>query len=122
MLLLNYTNKESFKYKKDLYTYEKIFNDSGKYNLIPIRKRKAEILILADYHNKTVSINGKEFTTTLNSEFTYKKGKGNNIEVSDFNIFIKHLKESSNRENVFYYATQRFILKLTKGQYTKIYN
>lgn len=122
MLLLNYSNTETFLFTDNLYTYEKRITRFPCYELITLRKRKAEILISVDYNNKTVSINGKEFTTSLNSEFTYKKSKGNHIEVSNFNRFVEHLKESSHYKNVFHSTTGGFLLKLTKGKYTKVYN
>lgn len=122
MLLLPYNPKETLIFNSIIYTYERIRTRGECYRMDILRKREAEILIHINYQKETITINKKEFTTSTNHKYLYRKARGNHIEVSDFNIFIDYLKESSNRKDVFYHRTEAFLLTLTRGRYSKIHN
>ena len=122
MLLLPYRSTETLIFNSNIYTYEKIMTHGGCFKMNTLRKRKAEISIHVNYKEKTITINKRKFTTSINYTYTYRKARGNHNEVSDFNTFIEHLKESSDNRDVFYHRTEAFLLSLTKGNYSKIYN
>jgi len=113
MNLLTYSNTEVIIFPRTIYTYEKRITKAPCYEMQILRKTKDKIQIEVNYQDKTIKVNGRKFTTSINREFTYKKIRGNNIEVSGFESFISYLKESAIPDNVFYYRTEALLLNLT---------
>lgn len=121
MLLLTYNATEKITLDNTIYTYEKRWLSNGQYEYNTLRKRRAEIAIIVNYADKTITVNGRTFATRINYKFTYRKTKGNCIEVNCFDRFVDHLKKSATHKNVFHSMMVGFLLNLTKGEYSVIY-
>jgi hypothetical protein len=97
-----------------------VWTSKETYRMQHLRKRKAEIHILANHINKTISVNGKVYQFRTNYGYVYKKAQGNVIEGSDFIRLLTHIKESSDTNSAFHIVTAGFLTKLSKNTYTTI--
>ena len=120
--LLPYSANEAFNFITRIYTYEKVMTNKTCYKLDTLRIRTGEIKILANHNEKSLTINGKKYTTEYLPEYTYKKMKGNKIGVSNFASFVQFLKEGQTSRNVFHCTIESLLLNLTKGQFTTIHD
>jgi hypothetical protein len=111
---------EKIVFRTNLLTLEKRWISKDDYDLIVLRKRKAEIHIVANHIKKTISVNGKIYQFRTNYGYVYKKAQGNVIEGSDFIRLLTHIKESSETKNTFHKRTADFLTKLSKNTYTTI--
>ena len=109
MKLLNAGTKENFNYIINKYTLER---NNKKIDIV--RKYKQYHEIEVNYIEKTILINGVKFTTEYAPGYVYKKMKGKKIACSNFNHFIEHLKESTNKESPFNLSTFYRLKELTK--------
>lgn len=66
-----------------------------------------QIIICRDI--KKISINNNVIDLSINREYTYKKISNKKIAVNCIESFIKFIKDSSNKENVFHYSTKHFL-------------
>jgi len=110
--LLPYKITQNIDFVFNKYTHEKIMTRASCYSMQTLRKEKAIVKVSFDYENNVMLVDGKKFNVLNNSEFTYKKTKGNNIEASCIYRLAEHIKESANSKNVFHHTTQAFLLKL----------
>lgn len=116
--LLTYSPTEKIDFIFIKYTFEKEITNSPCYKMNVLRKAPAKIEVLVNYEQKTISVQGKEFKTEINREYTYKKTRGNVIQVSDFKGFVDFLKESNSVKNVFHNRTEALLLSLCKNNFT----
>ena len=110
--LLPYRTTQNIDFVFTKYTYEKEITNTPCYKLHTLRKAKAIVKVSFDYANNVMLVDGKKFNVLKNSEFTYKKTKGNNIEASCIYRLAEHIRESLSIKNVFHHTTEAFLLKL----------
>lgn len=113
-LLIADTKKETFRYIINRYTYEKITTREGCYKYELLTKFNQYHDINVDYNEKSITINGVKFNTFYLSGYTYKKSKGNNIGCSNFDEFIKHIKESTEKRSPFILSTFEMLKNISK--------
>jgi hypothetical protein len=118
--LIPYRTTENIDFIFDKYTYEKRITVAPCYSMQTLRKAKAIVKVSFDYANNVMLVDGKKFNVLKNSEFCYKKTKGNNIEASCIYRLAEHIKESSSSKNVFHHTTEAFLLKLNGNKISYI--
>lgn len=113
MMVTNTDKVTRFNFVFVKHIFEKVYTEKPRYRIDTVNLQKRVYAIEFNETKGTFSINGKVFNLLPNCyEYTYRKTRGNNIQVASVSGFLRHIKDAANRDNVFHHLTEGFLRRL----------
>lgn len=113
LMVINTDKVTRFNFVFVKHIFEKVYTDKPFYRIETVNLQKRVYAIEFNETERTFSINGKVFNLLPNCYgYTYRKTRGNNIQVSSVGGFLRHIKDAANSDNVFHHLTEGFLRKL----------